>query len=168
MVSSKQMVIAAVNDLGVAYELITIDPTYADTAAFCEQYGYPLDHSANTIIVASKKGPKKFAVCVVLAHTQLDVNRRVRHLLGVPKVSFATAEEMQAATGMEVGGVTPFTLLAEWPLYVDERIMQLEWVILGGGGRESKIKISPQVFTKLGAQIVTGLGIEPRSPDEVK
>jgi prolyl-tRNA editing enzyme YbaK/EbsC (Cys-tRNA(Pro) deacylase) len=154
------MVISVVNALGVPYELIAIDPTYADTAAFCEKYGYPLAQSGNTIIVASKKKPKKFAACVVLAHTQLDVNRRVRQLLGVSKVSFATADEMGVVTGMEVGGVTPFGLPAEWPLYVDKRIMELEWVILGGGGRESKIKISPVVFTRLGAEIIAGLGLE--------
>ena len=160
MTSPGQTVISAVKSIGVAYELITIDPAYADTAAFCEKYGYPLDRSANTIIVASKKEPKKFAACVVLAHTQLDVNKRVRHLLGVSKASFATAEEVQAVTGMQIGGVTPFALPAEWPLYVDERIMGLEWVILGGGGRETKIKISPEVFTKLGAEIIAGLGLE--------
>jgi prolyl-tRNA editing enzyme YbaK/EbsC (Cys-tRNA(Pro) deacylase) len=42
---------------------------------------------------------------------------------------------------------------------VDERIMRLDWVILGGGGRETKIKIAPEVFTKLGAEIVSDLGI---------
>ena len=160
MASSEQMVISIVNALGVPYELITLDPTYADTAVFCEKYGYPLAQSGNTIIVASKKEPKKFAACVVLAHTQLDVNRRVRQLLGVSKVSFATADEMRVVTGMEVGGVTPFGLPAEWPLYVDKRVMELEWVILGGGGRESKIKISPMVFTRLGAEIIAGLGLE--------
>ena len=164
MTSPGQTVISAVKDLGVAFELITIDPAYADTTAFCEKYGYPLDRSGNTIIVASKKEPKKFAACVVLAHTQLDVNRRVRHLLGVSKASFATAEEVQAVTGMQVGGVTPFALPAEWPLYVDERIMGLEWVILGGGGRETKIKISPEVFTKLGAEIIAGLGLHRSTP----
>ena len=160
MTSPGQTVISAVKSLGVTFDLITIDPAYADTAAFCEKYGYPLDRSGNTIIVASKKEPKKFATCVVLAHTQLDVNKRVRHLLGVSKASFATAEEVQAVTGMQIGGVTPFALPAEWPLYVDERIMRLEWVILGGGGRETKIKISPEVFTKLGAEIIAGLGLE--------
>ena len=100
----------------------------------------------------------------MLAHTQLDVNKRVRHLLGVSKASFATAEEVQAVTGMQIGGVTPFALPAEWPLYVDERIMGLEWVILGGGGRETKIKISPEVFTKLGAEIIAGLGLERSAP----
>jgi prolyl-tRNA editing enzyme YbaK/EbsC (Cys-tRNA(Pro) deacylase) len=160
MTSAEQQVISIVRSLGVPYEVINIDPTYADTAAFCQQYGYRLEESGNALVVASKKEPKKFAACVVLAHTQLDVNKQVRKLLGVSRASFATAEEMKAVTGMEVGGVTPFGLPHEWPLYVDERVMKLEWVILGSGGREAKIKISPAVFTKLGAEIITDLALE--------
>ncbi len=150
----------AINALGVAYERITIDPAYADTVVFCEHYGYPLERSGNTIVVASKKAPKQFVACVVLATTQLDVNRRVRKLMGVSRASFATAEEMQTLTGMQVGGVTPFALPDGLPLYVDERIMHLDWIILGGGGRETKIKISPEVFVQLGAEVVAGLGLE--------
>ena len=161
---AEQKVIAAIDALGVPYELITIDPAYADTAAFCQHYGYPLERSANAIIVASHKEPKQFAACVVLATTQLDVNKRVRKLLGVPRASFATAEEMMALTGMQVGGVTPFALPAGLPLYVDERIMQLDWVLLGSGDRGAKIKIAPAVFTKLGAVIVADLGRERSTP----
>lgn len=150
----------AIDALGVAYERITIDPEYADTAVFCEHYGYPLERSGNTIIVASKKAPKQFVACVVLAMTQLDVNRRVRKLMGVSRASFATAKEMMELTGMQVGGVTPFALPDGLPLYVDERIMGLDWVILGGGGRDTKIKITPEVFTRLGAEIITDLGLE--------
>jgi prolyl-tRNA editing enzyme YbaK/EbsC (Cys-tRNA(Pro) deacylase) len=95
-----------------------------------------------------------------LTTTQLDVNRRVRKLMGVSRASFATAEEMMALTGMQVGGVTPFALPEGLPLYVDERIMGLDWVILGGGGRDTKIKIAPDVFAKLGAEVVADLGIE--------
>lgn len=160
MTASEQQVLEAVNALDIPYELITIDPVYADTAAFCEHYGYPQEQSGNTIIVASKKEPKKFAACVVLATTQLDVNRRVKQLLGGGRASFASAEDMQAVTGMQMGGVTPFALPAELPLYVDARIMQLDWVILGGGGRSLKIKLSPEVFRKLGAEIVPNLAIE--------
>ena len=157
-----QDVIRAVEQLGVTYELIRIDPADADTVVFCEKYGYALQESGNTIIVASKKEPKRFAACVVLAHTQLDVNKRVRKLMGVSKASFATAQEMHAATGMQVGGVTPFSLPAEWPLYVDERIMRLDWVVLGGGDRDTKIKIRPAVFSQLGAEVVPDLAIERR------
>src|SRR5262245_60212833 len=158
MPTSEELVTAAVEKLGIPYEMIEIDPAYADTAAFCEKYGYPVDRSCNTIIVASKKEPKKFVACVVLAHTRLDVHKRVTKIMNVPKASIASAEEMMALTGMQVGGVTPFSLPEGMPLYIDDRIPPLEWVILGGGGRRLKIKISPEVFKKLGAETVSGLG----------
>ena len=159
MPTPEEIVIVALQKLDVSYELIDIDPNFADTAAFCEKYGYPADRSCNTIIVASKKEPKRYVACVVLAHTRLDVNKRVTKLMDVSKASFASAEEMIALTGMQVGGVTPFSLPAGVPLYIDDRIMALDWIILGGGGRSLKIKTSPEVFRKLGAEVVSGLAM---------
>lgn len=144
---------------GIPFEVLDIDPKYADTTAFCEQYGHPPEKSANTIIVASKKKPKQFAACVVLATTRLDVNKRVRKLMNTGKLSFAKADEMMELTGMEIGGVTPFALPEGLPLFVDSRIMNLDWVILGGGGRDYKIKIAADVFHRLGAQVVPELAL---------
>ena len=161
--SSTKSVLETVANLGLPYEVIEIDTDLADTALFCENYGFPIEQSGNTIIVASKKEPKLFAACVVLATTKLDVNKCVRNLMGVSKASFASAEEMKLLTGMELGGVTPFSLPNEIKLYVDSRIMELNWLILGGGGREKKIKISPEVFYKLGAEIINNLAL-PQTP----
>ncbi|HET9235434.1 MAG TPA: YbaK/EbsC family protein [Candidatus Eisenbacteria bacterium] len=152
---------AALERLQSPWEIMPIDPAFADTEAFCRKYGVPAERSANTIIVASKKEPKQFCACVVLADSRLDVNRRVRQLMSVPRASFATAEEMKALTGMEVGGVTPFGLPPDLPLYVDARVMEPSWVILGAGGRSAKVRISPNVFIELNATVVTGLGISP-------
>ena len=157
--STTSSVLKTVANLGLPHEVIEIDPDLADTALFCERYGFPMEQSGNTIIVASKKEPKIFVGCVILATTRLDVNKRVRKLMGVSKASFASAEEMMILTGMEVGGVTPFSLPEELRLYVDSRIMAINWVILGGGGRDKKIKISPKVFYKLGAEIVENLAL---------
>ncbi len=154
--------LAALDRLGLPYEVIPCNPDFADTAAFCERYGYPLDHAGNTIIVASKKEPKQYAACVVTASTRLDVNRTVRDLLGVAKCSFASADEMRALTGMRVGGVTAFGLPAGVPLFVDARVMGLDYVILGTGGRNGKIRIAPEVFRRLPrARVVAGLALEP-------
>jgi prolyl-tRNA editing enzyme YbaK/EbsC (Cys-tRNA(Pro) deacylase) len=148
----------ALEGLGAPWELMRIDPEFADTAAFCEKYGVALDHSGNTIIVASKKEPKKYCACLVLATTRLDVNHVVRRLLEVPRVSFATAEETRELTGMVIGGVTLLALPPDLPLYVDDRVMALDYVILGGGSRSSKIKIAPDALQKLpGFTVVTGL-----------
>ncbi len=156
----EQRSLATLDRLGLPYELIRIDPEFADTAAFCDRYGYPADHAGNTIIVGSKKEPKQYAACVVLATTRLDVNHAVRDLMGVSKLSFASAEEMAELTGMKVGGVTVFGLPEGLPLYVDDRVMALDWVILGTGGRNGKIQVSSEVLRRLpNARIVPGLAV---------
>ncbi|MCH8818431.1 MAG: hypothetical protein IIC92_11960, partial [Chloroflexi bacterium] len=121
--------------IGVPYEIVECDPDYADTAAFCEKYGYPPEQSCNTILVASKRGEKKYSACIALAHTRLDVNHKVRDLMEVKRLSFASADETAELTGMMIGGVTPFCLPDDLPVYVDSRIMSLDYVILGGGSR---------------------------------
>jgi prolyl-tRNA editing enzyme YbaK/EbsC (Cys-tRNA(Pro) deacylase) len=144
--------------LGVPYEVMQIDPDFADTAAFCEKYGIPLEKSANTIIVASKKEPKQYCACVVKATTRLDVNHAVKRLMGVSRVSFASADETKALTGMMIGGVTLFALPPDLPIYVDDKLMSLDWVIVGGGSRSTKIKTSPEVFRRVpNATIVEAL-----------
>ena len=151
-------VIAALAALGITYERLECDPEAADTAVFCGRYGIPPDRSANTILVASKREPKAYAACVVLATTSLDVNHAVRGLLGVSRLSFASAEETVAVTGMLVGGVTPFGLPEGLPVYVDEAVMAPEWIILGGGGRSSKIKLAPAALKRVRAvKVVSGL-----------
>jgi len=147
------------DDLGVPYEVISIDAAYADTAAFCERYRFPLDHSVNTIIVSSKKEPRQHCACLVLATSRLDVNHTVRKLMGVSRASFASAEDTMTLTGMMIGGVTVFALPRQLPIYIDEMIMALDYVILGGGSRSLKIKISPEVLERLlNTNIVRGLG----------
>ena len=153
-------VASALEDLGATFEVMRIDPGFADTAAFCEKYGIPLDHSGNTIIVASKKDPKKYCACLVLATTRLDVNHAVRGLMEVSRVSFDTADETKDLTGMMIGGVTLLALPPELPIYVDERIMALDYVILGGGSRSSKLKLAPDVLRRVpNVRVVPGLAL---------
>ena len=143
--------------------VIACDPDLADTAAFCAHYGYPMEQSANTILVASKKPEGRYAACVVLAIDRLDVNKKVRQLLEVRKLSFAPAEVTAQVTGMLIGGVTPFALPDDLPLWVDANVMACDWVILGGGSRSLKVKADPRVLDALpGAVVVDGLAL-PRS-----
>ena len=152
---------AALDALGIPYERVEIDPDFSDTAAFCERYGYPLEQTLNTIIVVGKGESRTFAACVVSGTMKLDVNRTVRKLLGVRKASFASADAMRKLTGMQVGGVTAIGLPKSVPIYADERLVELDWVILGAGSRDAKIKLAPRAcFDALGVQLVAGLGLD--------
>ncbi|HEX2883449.1 MAG TPA: YbaK/EbsC family protein [Candidatus Limnocylindria bacterium] len=152
---------AALDASGVAYEVMACDPALADTAAFVAAYGVPLERSANTIVVASKGASPTYAACVLLATTSLDVNTIVRREMGVRKASFAAAEPVRALTGMEIGGVTPFGLPVDLPVLVDARVMEPEWVVLGGGNRSSKLRLAPESLRALpSVRVVEGLAVE--------
>jgi prolyl-tRNA editing enzyme YbaK/EbsC (Cys-tRNA(Pro) deacylase) len=153
----ERVVLAAVAATGEPFEVIEVDPALADTAAFCAHYGYPPEISGNCIVVASKDDPPVLVACLALATTKLDVNSVVRRRLGVRKASFAPAPLTRAATGMEIGGVTPFGLPTDLPLWVDERIAALDRVIVGGGSRSIKLLVTPAALAASGAVFVTDL-----------
>ena len=151
-------VTSALRVLGIAHEVLPCDPEVADTAAFCARYGYPPERSLNTIVVASRREPRSFAACLVQATARLDVNHRVRGLMGVSRLSFASPDETTQLTGMLVGGVTPFGLPADWPIYLDQPALALDWVIVGGGNRSSKLRLDPRDLLRIpGVQAISGL-----------
>ncbi len=153
-------VLQALERTALPFEPIPVDPALADTADFCAHYGYPPSTSGNCILVASRDDEPRVAACVVLATTKLDVNKRVRKLLGVRKLSFAPADLTRQLTGMEIGGVTPFGLPDELPLWIDARVAQLECVIVGGGSRAMKLSVPPQALAAVGGEFVEGLANE--------
>jgi prolyl-tRNA editing enzyme YbaK/EbsC (Cys-tRNA(Pro) deacylase) len=143
-------------------EIVDCDPALADTAAFCAAYGYAMEDSANAIVVIGKADPPRFALCVVLATTRLDVNKAVRTRLGTRKASFAPAETTTALTGMTIGGVTPYAVTDGLPIWVDAAVMERDRIVVGGGSRRCKVVGPPAMLLELdGVEVVEGLASPP-------
>ncbi|MEP6600012.1 MAG: YbaK/EbsC family protein [Actinomycetota bacterium] len=136
-----------------------IDPSLADTAAFCGRYAVEPADSANCVVIAGRRGESvSHAACVVLATTRADVNGVVRRLLGARKASFASVEDAVALTGMEFGGITPIGLPAGWPILVDRAVAESAVVVVGSGLRRSKLALPGDALATLpDAQVVDGL-----------
>ncbi|HKJ11705.1 MAG TPA: YbaK/EbsC family protein [Ornithinimicrobium sp.] len=152
-------VLTALHDL--EHSVVPCDPELADTAAFCQAYGYAAEDSANAILVVGKSAERPMVCCVVLATTRLDVNSAVRKRLGTRRASFAGAEEtIERSGGMQIGGVTPFGLPEDVPVWVDAAVMTREQVIVGGGSRDRKILCPPSSVAALpSAEVVEGLAL---------
>jgi prolyl-tRNA editing enzyme YbaK/EbsC (Cys-tRNA(Pro) deacylase) len=147
--------------LDVPFEVVECDPDLADTDAFCKTYGYALQDSANTIVVAGKSAPPRFVACVLLATTRLDVNHAVKDRLGVRKASFADRDQTRSLTGMAIGGVTALGLPDGLPIWVDSRVVDRPRIVLGGGSRRRKIVGPPALLLALpGVEVVDGLALE--------
>ncbi|GAB3455095.1 YbaK/EbsC family protein [Streptomonospora sediminis] len=138
-----------------------IDPDLADTANCAAAYDIPLGSSANCVVITAKRaGRVRMAACMVLATTRADVNGVARRHLGARKASFADQGDVVAATGMEYGGITPVGLPADWPILVDEAVLQAGHVVIGSGLRASKLVLPGADLTRLpGAEAVSGLGV---------
>ena len=116
-----------------------IDPTLADTAAFCEAYDVAPEASANCVVVFGRRGEEStFAAVIVLATDRADVNKTVRKELGMRKMSFADQGTVERLTGMSQGGITPVGLPDGWPILIDEAVVAagpvvgLPGVVVGG------------------------------------
>lgn len=148
------------DEVAATCAVAAIDPDLADTAAFCEAYGSPLEASANCVVVAgSRSGEQRFAACVVLATTRADVNTVVRKRLDVRKASFAPMDTAVELTGMAYGGITPFGVPAGWPVLVDTAVLAAPAVVVGSGIRGSKLVVPGSVLGRpAGAEPTEGLG----------
>ena len=153
-------VAAALGALAAPAWVAEIDPDLADTTAFTEAYGVPLEVSANCVVVAARRaGQTELAACLVPATARADVNGLVRRHLGARKVSFAPQDVAVAESGMAYGGITPLGLPPSWPVLVDPAVAAAELVVVGSGTRGSKLAVSGAALAALPAAVVLeGLG----------
>jgi prolyl-tRNA editing enzyme YbaK/EbsC (Cys-tRNA(Pro) deacylase) len=152
-----QPVRKAIADLELECFVAPIDPSQADTAAFCATYEVPLEVSANCVVVAGRRAEvSMMAACLVRATDRADVNRVIRKRLDVRKISFAGMDEAVRQTDMQYGGITPIGLPPSWPILVDEAVARLDMIIIGSGIRGSKIAIAGRVAAALpNAEVLT-------------
>lgn len=139
--------------------VVAIDPDLADTAAFCEAYGSPLEASANCVVVAGKRaGEVRYAAALVLATTRADVNGVIKRRLDVRKASFAPMDDAVDLTGMAYGGITPVGLPADWPILVDKAVADSPELVIGSGIRGGKLLVTGELLANLpGAEVIEDL-----------
>jgi prolyl-tRNA editing enzyme YbaK/EbsC (Cys-tRNA(Pro) deacylase) len=148
------------DELNLPYEILPCNPEWADTDVFCANYDIPRENAANTILVAAKTEPRRYVACLVSASMKLDVNHKISKLIGVKRLSFASAEETKELTGQLIGGVTVFGLPDSIPLYIDARVMERDYIIVGGGNRSTKIRIAPEHLAKLPSATVADIAVQ--------
>jgi prolyl-tRNA editing enzyme YbaK/EbsC (Cys-tRNA(Pro) deacylase) len=92
-------------------------------------------------------------VVVTGGEARLD-NKKARAAFG-GKVRMLGAAEVEAVTGHPVGGVCPFGLANDLPVYCDESLKAFDEVVPAAGSTHSALKINPLRMAELvGAQWV--------------
>jgi Cys-tRNA(Pro)/Cys-tRNA(Cys) deacylase len=67
---------------------------------------------------------------------------KLRHYLGVSRITTATKDEVRQVTGFVPGAVSPFGLKRPLPLLADRAILEVETISLGAGIRNAGVVLA--------------------------
>ncbi|SFR10550.1 YbaK/EbsC family protein [Desulfoscipio geothermicus] len=93
---------------------------------------------------------EKYGLFVMAGDVRVNT-KKVKALLGGGKPRMATPEEVEEITGYRVGGVCPFALATDIPIYLDESLQRFDVFYPAAGTDRSAL---PVTFAKL--QAITG------------
>jgi len=82
----------------------------------------------------------RFAMFVIPADCRLD-SKRVRQVLGIHALRFATPDELLELTGLTPGAVPPLGSLFGLPTYCDERLAQNERINFNAGDHSISVSL---------------------------
>lgn len=118
--------------------VIELDVSTATVALAAEAHGVEPGRIAKTL--AFRIGGGQAILLVARGDARID-NRKFKDALGKGKM--LPAEEVVALTGHPVGGVCPFGLANDLPIYLDRSLQAFDEVLPAAGAVHSAVRLSP-------------------------
>ncbi len=134
----------------VNYQLYEHEPVYTSQQAATVR-GVELKTGCKSIVLKTKD--KSFVLANVAADKKIDV-KKLERIVG-SRLSFATPEEVMRVTNCEPGSVPPFGKLFGLPTYLDESVLENDFVNFNIGMLTKSVKISKQDLIKTMEPIVS-------------
>jgi Ala-tRNA(Pro) deacylase len=139
---------------GVPFEIVEHERTET-AAAEARAAGMPADDVAKTVVLRDDGG---YRLAVIPASCRLDM-AKVREVLGATHgLRFVTEAEMASDFGhFEVGALPPFAPMVEAVELMDERLLDHDRILCGGGDHEHAVLLDPLDLVRAGQARVADL-----------
>lgn len=124
--------------------IIELQTSTATVALAAEAHGVEPGQIAKTL--AFRIGERELLV-VARGDARLD-NRKLKEAFGA-KAKMLDAETVVALTGHPVGGVCPFGMATQLPVYCDRSLLDYREVLPAAGAIHSAVRICPQRMAEL-------------------
>ncbi|HEV2638161.1 MAG TPA: YbaK/EbsC family protein [Actinocrinis sp.] len=134
----------SLNANGIHFELITLKEavhTAQDVAVACD---CSVAQVLKTMLFIGKQVP---VIAIVAGDARVD-SKKLGKLIGNSSLRMATADEVNALTGYEVGSVSPFGLQADIQKVLDDGVFGLEAVYVGSGVKDVIIRLDSAALQK--------------------
>lgn len=141
------------------FEVFEHAPARTSKEAAAIRPEYTLQQGAKALIIRVKPAPpdKKFVMLVMSASDRFDADK-VKRLLNIKEIRFATEEEvMEITSGVLPGGVPPFGGLFSLPVYADEGLFDNKEIIFNAGDRSVSVAMKSEDYRKAANPVVAGI-----------
>jgi len=119
-------------------EIIVLEDNTSTAALAAQALGTEVGQIAKSILFKTKS--ENYFMVVSAGDVRMD-SKAMKEELG-EKVRMANADEVLAMTGFNVGGVCPFALHQELPIYLDESLKRYDVVYAAAGTAHTALPIS--------------------------
>ena len=141
---SLQSVVAFLAARAPDLRVVDLPVSTATAAEAAAAHGVPPAAIAKTLSL--RVGERRFLL--VTGGTARIDNKKAKAAFG-GKASMLGPDEVLAATGHPVGGVCPFGLAAELPVYCDVSLTAFDEVVPAAGSTTSAVRIEPRRMAEL-------------------
>lgn len=110
--------------------------------------GNKIEQAAKAIVLKVRKKKSKeyeFIQCVIPGHKRIDL-KKLKALLELDNTSLASPEEVLQKTNCTVGSVPPFGSLFNLKVYMDESVLQEEFIFFSSGTHNDSIKMKSKDY----------------------
>jgi len=151
----------ALDNLGIAYELLSYDVDPADLAAIstAKKLGLPPDQVFKTLVVEGDRHGIALAVVPGSYHLNL---KALAQLSRNRKVETVALKRVQPLTGYIRGGVTALACKKPYPVFVDEWAQVYERIAVSAGMRGWMLMLKPEDYMKATGATVGNISAEKR------
>jgi Ala-tRNA(Pro) deacylase len=139
-----EKILSIFKENNVTYQLYEHEPVYTSQEA-AKIRGVELKTGCKSMVLKTKDG--KFVLANVSANKKIDLKKLERML--DCKLSFASKEEVLQTTNCESGSVPPFGKLFGLPTFLDESVLENDFVNFNIGMLTRSVKISKQDLLKV-------------------
>ncbi len=144
MEKEAQKILNIFKENDIDYQLYEHEPVYTSQQAATVR-GVELKTGCKSMLLKTKAG--KFILTNLAADRKIDL-KKLERIVG-EKLSFATREDVLWATNCEPGSVPPFGKLFGLSTYLDESVLENDFVNFNIGTLTKSVKISKQDLLRI-------------------
>lgn len=130
-------------------EVILLDESTSTSTLAAQALGVEVGQIAKTLVFTEKNQEEtgNHALVVTSGDVRVDI-KKLRELTGF-KPRFATGEEAEAITGFPPGGVCPFGIPGDLPVFIDVSMTRFPVVYAAGGTSNSAVPVTVEQLLKI-------------------